>query len=481
MIELYALLCVAALAVVVISKDRRLMNAATVVDAAGCLALAVYGLAAVPMPVYYLADRLFALTNLGLYMVASASAVFLLAAVYSDGYVPDLLNMGAMKRENLRLFYVSFNLLLLSVILAFLSNSLALFWVFTELTTLFSCVLIISVRDRGVIHAALNYVFIASAAMIFSFMGILMVYALTQRGGGVVALNWDSLAAGASSFNPSLLGLAAVFMFIGFAAKAAVAPFHTGLAPVYGRGPVIFSILSGSLLTIGVYGLIRVNSVVAATAAAPTFSMILICFGVFTIAVAGFTMLAQRRLRRLFAFSSVENMGVALIAVGVGTPVALLWVLYHVAAHALAKALIFFSHGILRVQYRSVDDEKVVNLIRLQPLAFAGLIVGSAAVIGAPLLPIFMSKFFILSELARLSPILLGLTILLLAVVAIAVGYSLMRVVTRVEGGGPEAVAIPSSMRAPIVALILILFVLGLAMPEGLRAVLAGALAELGV
>ncbi len=480
MIELYTLLCVAALAVVVASKNRRLMNAATVIYAAACLGLAIYGLIAAPLPIYYLADRLFALTNTGLYMVASASAVFLLAAVYSDGYVPDLLNVGAMKRENLRLYYVSFNLLLLSVVLAFLSNSLALFWVFTELTTLFSCVLIVSVRDRGAIHAALNYVFIASAAMIFSFMGILMVYALTQQGGSI-ALNWDSLAAGASLFNPSLLGLAAVFMFIGFAAKAAIAPFHTGLAPVYGRGPVIFNILSGSLITIGIYGLMRVNSVVATTVAAPTFSLILIGFGVLTIAVAGFTMLAQRRLRRLFAFSSVENMGVALIAVGVGTPVALLWVLYHLMAHALAKALIFFSHGVLRVQYRSVDDEKVVNLIRLQPLAFAGLVVGSAAVIGAPLLPIFLSKFFILSELARLSPILLGLTILLLAVVAIAVGYSLMRVVTRVEDGGAQPATVSRSMVAPIIVLILILFMLGIAMPEGLRAILAGALAELGV
>jgi hydrogenase-4 component F len=480
MIELYTLLCVAVLSVVVASKNRRLMNAVTVIDATGCLVLATYGLIAIPLPVYYFADRLFAVTNIGLYMVASASAVFLLAAVYSDGYVPDLLNVGAMKRENLRLYYVSFNLLLLSVVLAFFSNSLALFWVFTELTTLFSCVLIVSVRDREVIHAALNYVFIASAAMIFSFMGILMIYALTQQGGSV-ALNWDSLAAGASLFNPSLLGLAAVFMFIGFAAKAAVAPFHTGLAPVYGRGPVIFNILSGALITIGVYGLMRVNSIVASTAAAPTFSMILISFGVFTIAIAGFTMLAQRRLRRLFAFSSVENMGVALIAVGVGTPVALLWVLYHLMAHALAKALIFFSHGVLRVQYRSIDDEKIVNLIRLQPLAFAGLMVGSAAVIGAPLLPIFLSKFFILTELACLSPILLGLTILLLTVVAIAVGYSLMRVVTRVEDGGPQAVATLSSMKAPIAVLILILFILGLAMPEGLRTILESALAELGV
>lgn len=478
MIELYVLLCVAALAIVVASKSRVQMNSVTVVYAFVCLALAVYGLT-VPLPVYYFADKLFALTNLGLYMVAGASAVFLLAAVYSYGYIPDLLEVGAMKRENLRLFYISFNLLLLSVALAFLSNSVALFWVFTELTTLFSCVLVVSVRDRGAIHAALNYVFVASAAMIFSFMGILMAYALTA--GGAVALNWDSLAAGAPSFNASLLGLAAFFMFVGFAAKAAVAPFHTGLAPVYGRGPVVFNVLSGSLLTVGVYGLIRVNSIVSGTDAGSAFSMLLIGFGVLTVAVGGFTMLAQRRLRRLFALSSVENMGVALIAVGVGTPVALLWVLYHIVAHGLAKSLIFFSHGILRVQYRSVDDEKVVNLIRLQPLALAGLVVGSAAVIGAPFLPIFLSKFFILSELAKLSPILMGLTLLLLAVVAISVGYSLMRVVTRVEEGGPKPVAVTVSMWVPIAALILILFVLGLAMPEGLRSILAGALAELGV
>jgi hydrogenase-4 component F len=479
MIAYYLVLCVAALAVVGVSRSRRLMNVAAVFNTAGALALSVYALAAVELPVYYLDDRVFALTDLGLYMSAAASLVFLLAAVYCDGYIPDLLGVGAMKGENVRLFYASFNLLLLSTVYAFLSNSLPLFWVFTELTTLFSCVLIVSVRDKGIISAALNYVFIASAAMMFSFMGILIVNALTE--GGSVALNWDSLASASSTFNPQLLGLAAIFMFIGFAAKAAVAPFHTGVAPVYGRGPVVFNILSGSLLTLGVYGIMRVNSLVAGTSASSTFSMLLLGFGILTVAVAAFTMLTQRRLRRLFAFSSVENMGVALIAVGVGTPVALLWVLYHVAAHALAKALIFFSSGVLRMQYRSNDDEKIVNLLRLQPLASAGLLVGSAAVIGAPLLPIFLGKFFILSELARLSPALVGLTIMLLAVVAIAVGYSIIRIVTRVEEGGPAKVKTPPSMTAPIQLLILALFLLGLAMPEGVRVILTNALAELEV
>jgi hydrogenase-4 component F len=479
MIAYYLVFCAAALAVVVFSKNRRLMNVSAGVNAAGTLVLSVYALLASDLPIYYLTDRLFAFTNLGLYMVAAASLVFLFAAVYCDGYVPDLISIGAMKGENVRLFYASFNLLLLSTVYAFLSNSLPLFWVFTELTTLFSCVLIVSVRDKGAISAALNYVFIASAAMIFSFMGILMINALTQ--GGSVELNWDSLASASHTFNPQLLGLAAVFMFIGFAAKAAIAPFHTGVAPVYGRGPVVFNVLSGSLLTIGVYGLIRVNSLVAGTSAAPTFSMILIGFGIVTVAVAAFTMLTQRRLRRLFAFSSVENMGVALIAVGVGTPVALLWVLYHVAAHALAKALIFFSSGVVRMQYRTPDDEKIVDLLKLQPLAAAGLLIGSAAVIGTPFLPIFLSKFFILSELAALSPVLLGLTVLLLSVVAIAFGYSLIRVVTRVEESGQHTLKAPYSMTAPILLLILLLFMLGLAMPEGVRAILTGALTELGV
>jgi hydrogenase-4 component F len=478
MIAYYLVLCAVALAVVGLSRSRRLMNVAAVLNAAGALVLSVYALAAVELPVYYLDDRLFVLSDLGLYMSAASSLVFLLAAVYCDGYIPDLIGVGAMKGENVRLFYASFNLLLLSTVYAFLSNSLPLFWVFTELTTLFSCVLIVSVRDKGIISAALNYVFIASAAMIFSFMGILMVNALTE--GGSVALNWDSLAAASHSFNPQLLGLAAMFMFIGFAAKSAIAPFHTGLAPVYGRGPVVFNVLSGSLLTVGVYGLIRVNSLVAGTSAASTFSMILIGFGIVTVAVAAFTMLTQRRLRRLFAFSSVENMGVALIAVGVGTPVALLWVLYHVAAHALAKALLFFSSGVVRMQYRTNDDEKIVNVLRLQPLASVGVLIGSAAVIGAPFLPIFLGKFFILSELAVLSPVLVGLTVLLLAVVAIAVGYSIIRVVTRVEDGEQTPAKAPPSMTAPILLLILTLFLLGLAMPDAVRAVLTGALAELG-
>ena len=209
--------------------------------------------------------------------------------------------------------------------------------------------------------------------------------------------------------------------------------------------------------------------------------MLLIIFGVITIAIAAFSMLARENIKKLIAFSSVEHMGLILLGIGLGTPVVLFWVLFHILGHALTKSLLFFSAGILRQQYHSNRYLDMKNVLALQPLASAGIIIGSVAVIGTPMFPLFLSKFYILSELAGFSGWLLFIVLLLLLMVAAS--FALFMVRTFSQAGTDEAQVryrASLSMKFSIIAQVGLLVALGVFFPLGLANMLKNIVASLG-
>src|SRR5665811_573611 len=125
-----------------------------------------------------------------------------------------------MDRSSLKLFYVAFNLLLMAITYSFLADNLALFWILAELTTAFSAVLIVILNAPKNIGAALKYVFITSTCMLFSFIGLILIFTLTQSNLGVGTLNWSTLMVVASTLSPGILFASFIFTFVGFAAKS---------------------------------------------------------------------------------------------------------------------------------------------------------------------------------------------------------------------------------------------------------------------
>jgi hydrogenase-4 component F len=428
------------------------------------------------IPTYFFVD------SLNIFESLLACFIFLLAAIYSQGYITSLITAGEMTKKNLTLFYAAFNLLLTTILLAFFSNNLALFWIFTELTTLFSAVLIVTLNAKENITAALNYVFIVSTAMLFSFLGLILLFAAskaTKIGG---TLSWDLLMKNAASLPPSTLGFAFLFLFIGFAAKSGIAPFHTWLPHAHAKAPsVISALLSAILLNIGIYGIIRIFAIIQLTSAAHLAKTILFVFGFITIAIAGISMYAQKNLKKLIAFSSTENMGFLLIGIAIGTPLAFFFVLLHILGHTLAKALLFFSAGILHRQYDSVEIRDFTDLLTLQPLAALGILIGTLTVIGMPLFPIFISKLFLLIELGKISPVLLVILALLLFIVTVSFSTVLIRMFSQTRTTPLRHLFIPTSMRTPIIILIIALFALGIVIPDHIHTLFTTIISELGM
>lgn len=483
-LAIYAIVGLTVLLLTIFSKSHRTMNILSIILPAVYVVLTLFTLTNAAIPAYSLGGNYFLIDHLSLYEILISAFLFLLAALYSRGYIEGSIEIHEMDRSSLKLFYVAFNLLLMAITYAFFADNLALFWILAELTTAFSAVLIVILNAPKNIGATLKYVFITSTCMLFSFIGLILIFTLTENNLGAGTLNWSTLMSIATTLSPGIMFASFIFTFVGFAAKSGVVPFHAWLPSAHSKAPApVSAILSGCVTSVGIYGIIRVYAIASQTFELPKISLFLIAFGVLSMVVAALTMLNQVNLKKLIGYSTVENMGFLLVGLGLGTPVAIFWTLFYILAHAFTKASLFFSAGILHHQFESVRMERIKNAFKLQPFAAWSLILGTIAIIGMPLSAIFLPKVSILLQSAALSPfLLLGLLIVFLFVAA-AFGIFLIKLLSRTEEDPARMKRYQASlgMKIPIVVLLIAVFALGVFFPQQLTDLLNTIVSELGI
>ncbi len=466
-----------ALVIIILSHNHLRMNTACILQALIFVILTAYIVMfrQIPVESFFIGSEYFFIDHLGIFEVGIATIIFTCAALYARGYIEGLVESGELEKGSLKLFYVAWTLLLLVIVLAFFSDNLALFWIFAELTTIISAMLIAILSARENIDAAIKYIFIASVSMLFTFVGFIFLFEISRTSPDAGSLNWTDLIQHASVFPPGMMLAAFALIFIGLAAKSGIFPFHTWLPAAHAKAPsAVSAILSGVLLNVGIYGIIRVYAIVHQTPAAGIVAPMLMLFGILTVGIAAFSMLPQKNLKKLVAFSSVENMGILLIGLAISTPIALFWMLFQIMAHSLTKAPLFFSSGILHRQYAgqfssdTVDD--IRDVFRLQPLAAWGIILGGLAIIALPPFPIFFSEFFIMLQLGAVSLWVLVITLFLLFIAAGALGYFVITNFTKVSGPGADDdikhYHTPVSMKIPIIFLLALLLIIGILLPH---------------
>jgi hydrogenase-4 component F len=483
-LALYAVIGAIATVLTVLSKSHRTQNTIAMILPACYLALTLYTLLSTAIPVYGLGGNYFLIDHLSIYEVLIASTLFLLAAIYSRQYVKDSIFIHEMNESNLKLFYMAFNILLVAVVYAFFADNLALFWILAELTTAFSAILIVMLNAPKNIGATLKYIFITSTCMLFAFIGLILIFTLTEDVLGAGTLNWSALMSAAGSLSPAIMFAVFIFTFVGFAAKSGLVPFHAWLPTAYSKAPSpISAILSGTVTTIGIYGILRMYTIVAQTEAASKIQIFLITFGVLSMVVAALTMLREKNLKKLIGYSSIEHMGLILVGLGIGTPIALFWVVFHLLAHGFTKSSLFFSAGIIKHQFGSVRMEKIKNVFHLQPFAGWSLILGTFSIIGMPLSAIFLSKLSILMQSIAVSPALVIVLLTVLLFVSAAFGIFMIKMLSRKEDSTADVPPfhVGWGMKIPIIILLAIVFTLGLFFPQQLTDLLNTIVTELGV
>jgi hydrogenase-4 component F len=222
-------------------------------------------------------------------------------------------------------------------------------------------------------------------------------------------------------------------------------------------------VLSGLLLNIALYALVRCKVLVDGSTGTHHAGDIMMGFGILSVLVASFSLLRQKDIKRMFAYSSIEHMGVATFAFGLGGPVATFGALLHMLVHSLTKSAIFFTVGHASQMHRTQEMDRIKGLIRGNPLVGWGMALGVMAIVGMPPFGVFASEFLILTAAIKDAPYLAPFLLLGLAVTFAAL---FRRVQPMVAGEVPEHQKRLTVAHVPVLLHMAFVLLLGLYMPK---------------
>ncbi|MEZ2696247.1 hydrogenase 4 subunit F, partial [Hafnia alvei] len=376
-------------------------------------------------------------------------------------------------------YYGFFHLFLFTMLLVVTSNNLILMWAAIEATTLSSAFLVGIYGQRSSLEAAWKYIIICTVGVAFGLFGTILVYAnaASFMPDANNAIFWTEVLKHASELDPTLMHLAFVFILIGFGTKTGLFPMHAWLPDAHSEAPSPTSaLLSAVLLNCALLVIIRYYIIISA-AIGPVFpSRLLIVFGLLSVAVAAFFILVQRDIKRLLAYSSVENMGLIAVAIGIGGPLGVLAALLHTLNHSLAKTLLFCGSGNVLLKYGTRDLHAVKGMLKIMPFSavlFAG---GALALGGMPPFNVFISEF--MTVVASLAAGHVWLTVFILLLLTIVLGGLVRMVACILFGDAPEAVSkgeLGLFTTLPMAILIVLMLVMGTHIPQPVTRLLENA------
>lgn len=322
--------------------------------------------------------------SLSAYMLAVIGAVALIATWGGAG-------TGRSPANAHRAYAALVCVFLSAMSLAVLADNLGVMWVAIEATTIATAFLVSDHRTRRSLEAAWKYVILCSVGLAIAFLGIVLIYA-SSANSDTPTLSWVALNHAHLNLDPGLIRLGGALAVLGFATKVGLAPMHSWLPDAHSEAPApVSALMSGVLLSVALYSIMRIQSLVDASIGAEFLRTLLIGLGLLSLAVAAALLLRQRNYKRMLAYSSIEHMGVMAIGVAIG-PTALPAVLLYILSHGLIKASLFVLSGrILAAEKTPMIAEVRALLLRRPGLAVPWLI-GIAALLGFPPSGIFFAE-----------------------------------------------------------------------------------------
>lgn len=353
------------------------------------------------------------------------------AAIYSIGYMAH----GNLKPWKLRLYYANYNLFIFSMLAIPLLAEPTLVWIVVELTTLCSALLVSFDNTREALEAAWKYVVLSLMGAGMALFGFLVLFAAMQASGSTDTYTWNNLITAAPLMPPVLLQTAFLLILIGLGTKVGLVPMHTWLPDAHSQAPSpVCALLSGIETTSILYVILRLFPVMQGSphSHAETWALVL---GLISVGVAAFLLLQVRDYKRMFAFSTVEHMGIILTAVGLGASAAGYGTMMQIVSHCVTKSFCFFAAGATLMVVGTREISAVRGLIRKSPVAGAALVFGGLAIAGAPPFAVFLSEFSILKAgLTQKEYVATGL----LALFIVIAFFGIMLHINRMVFGAPE-------------------------------------------
>jgi len=391
-------------------------------------------------------------------------------SVFSASYIAHELEVGHLTPAYLRFYHAMYQALMFGMNLALLSNNVGLMWVAVELATLTTVLMVGIYRTPAALEAAWKYFLLGSVGIALALFGTILVYlaARSALGEGLDAMAWHVLVANAHAFDPALLNLSFVFLLLGYGTKVGLVPLHAWLPDAHAEGPTpISAVLSGLLLNVALFAILRFKSVMSANPAALAPGPLMISLGLISVVFASLMLYRRQDIKRLFAYSSIEHMGIVTFAFGIGGPLANFAGLLHMALHSLTKSAIFFCVGHIAQVKGTQRIADIRGLTASHPVLGWGLVLGVVAIAGLPPMGIFMTEFLIVTSTFAREP---ALAIVLGLSLVVALG-ALLRHLNGLAFGEPRGHSDPAKASfLPIGLHLALVLVAGIWLPPALVA-----------
>lgn len=460
---------------------KRFAPAATVIASVTVFALAISSTLSV------LADhKVFAikgwveLDGLGATLLLLITFVSAMAALFSWGYVAA----HESETRRIRSYCAHFNLFVFALDLVPVLAQPALVWIAIEFTAVFSVLLVAFDNTHAALEAAWKYIALMFMGAAIALLGFFILFWAQQKAGGG-HYSWDGLRTVAPQMPPVLVMAAFLLILIGFGTKVGFVPMHTWLPDAHSQAPSpVCALLSGVKTTAALYCILRLVPLLPADRLGTWMTVI----GLVSVGTAAFLLLQVRDYKRLFAYSTVEHMGIIFVAAGLGMPGGNYGAMLQMVSHSVTKSFCFFAAGVALMALGTREIASVRGLIRTSPAAGAAMLFGALAISGAPPFAVFLSEFSIFR--AGLEQRHYLITALLAIFITVAF-FGILRHVNGMVFGRPAQTPAPAHIHAElpftcVLTLILAaipILVLGVYQPESLHTLLtlaASSLAPVG-
>ena len=412
-----------------------------------------------PADDYLLAD------DLNVVFIALNALVGLTTSVFSASYIGHELETGRLTAGYLRFYHAMFQLMMFGMNLALTANNIGLMWVAVELATLTTVMMVGIYRTHEALEAAWKYFILGSVGIALALFGTILVYlaAVSALGEGLGSMAWTNLLRHAATLDPSLLNVAFIFLLIGYGTKVGLAPMHAWLPDAHAEGPTpVSAVLSGLLLNVARYALLRFKMIMAANSETIPVGPLMMTIGLGSLLFASFMLYGRRDIKRMFAYSSIEHMGIITFAFGMGGPLGNLAGLLQMTMHSLTKSAIFFSVGHIAQVKGTQKIAEIRGLTSSHPVLGWTLVAGVVAITGLPPFGVFMSEFLVLTSAFAQQPV---LAIIAAGGLLVAFGALLWRL-NQIAFGEPIGAMTPvRASYVPIFAHLGLVLIGGIAMP----------------
>jgi hydrogenase-4 component F len=353
--------------------------------------------------------ELFFVDDFNIYLVVLTTFVGFTTSVFSATYIAHELETGRLTLRHLRFYHAMYQAFLFTLLLSLLANNVGLLWVAVEGATLATALMVSLYRTHEAIEAAWKYFILCGVGIALALFGTILVYLAAQpaMGPGLAAMAWAQIVQHAAGFDPVLLNLAFVFLLAGYGTKDGLAPLQAWLPDAHGEGPTpISAVLSGLLLNVALYALLRFKMLLAANGAAIAPGPLMVTMGLSSLVLASLMLYRRRDIKRMFAYSSIEHMGIITFAFGMGGPLANFAGLLHMTMHSLTKSAIFFAVGHVAQVKGTQKIADIRGLTTSHPWLGWGLVLAVVAIAGLPPLGVFMSEFLVVTSTIARQPLL---------------------------------------------------------------------------